>query len=268
MRGPTRLRLDVKAVGTPGQSQALRRSSSATTPSEPDMADALAQIAAILSRQTNGLEAVESMLLRCCRMSGQTVVGGVRKALSVSRRLSRRCSPQHCRQGQRDKRRQRSPGACQAVRWNVCTAERCNGLEPAATPLDSDESRTIPGRCRTLFVVFLPQMMRREPDEQARADQPQIALGVGVWRGGGIIASRYQSGRREESRATPPGSGSRMECCNNLSDSLCRGMAGTLSGLTRSRCSSAPRIIRRLMFMPFTPVTAGWRGSVSRSCPM
>jgi hypothetical protein len=39
------------------------------------------------------------------------------------------------------------------------------------------------------------------------------------------------------------------------------------SGLTRSRCSSEPRIIRRRTSMPFIRAMAGWHGFASRSCP-
>jgi hypothetical protein len=59
----------------------------ATRPGEPERAlsGALAQIAAMLSRQTSGLEAIQSILLRLPQDVGQTVAEGVREALSISR---------------------------------------------------------------------------------------------------------------------------------------------------------------------------------------
>jgi chemotaxis response regulator CheB len=56
----------------------------AAAPGEPETAltDTLAQIAAILARQTSGLDAIQAILLRLPQDVGQTVAQGVREALS------------------------------------------------------------------------------------------------------------------------------------------------------------------------------------------
>ena len=56
----------------------------AAAPGEPEtvLADTLAQIAGLLSRQTSGLEAIQSILLRLPEDVGRTVAAGVREALS------------------------------------------------------------------------------------------------------------------------------------------------------------------------------------------
>jgi len=56
----------------------------AATPGEPEtaLADTLAQIAGLLSRQSSGLEAIQSILLRLPEDVGRTVAAGVREALS------------------------------------------------------------------------------------------------------------------------------------------------------------------------------------------
>jgi hypothetical protein len=56
----------------------------AAAPAEPEIAvaDALTQIAELLSRQTAGLEAIRAVLLRLPEDVGQTVAAGVRTALS------------------------------------------------------------------------------------------------------------------------------------------------------------------------------------------
>jgi chemotaxis response regulator CheB len=67
------------------QTEMLRQlMAAAATPSESETAlsEALAQIAAILNRQTSGLEAVQAVLLRLPEDVGQSVAAGVREALS------------------------------------------------------------------------------------------------------------------------------------------------------------------------------------------
>jgi len=63
------LRALLEAAATPGGSETV-------------LSDSLAQIAAILSRQTAGLEAIRGVLQRLPQDVGQTVATGVREALS------------------------------------------------------------------------------------------------------------------------------------------------------------------------------------------
>jgi chemotaxis response regulator CheB len=62
--------------------RALMEASAAPVESETALTDALARIAAILTRQTGGLEAIQAVLLRLPQDVGQTVAQGVREALS------------------------------------------------------------------------------------------------------------------------------------------------------------------------------------------
>ena len=67
------------------QSEMLRRLlEAAAAPGGPEneLSDKLAQLAAILQRQTGTLEAIRSMLMRLPQDVGQTVAQGVREALS------------------------------------------------------------------------------------------------------------------------------------------------------------------------------------------
>jgi chemotaxis response regulator CheB len=60
----------------------LMEASMAPGESETALSETLARIAAILARQTNGLEAIQTVLLRLPQDVGQTVAAGVREALS------------------------------------------------------------------------------------------------------------------------------------------------------------------------------------------
>jgi hypothetical protein len=60
----------------------LMEAAAAPGESESALSDALAKIAGILTRQTNGLEAIQAVLLRLPEDVGQTVAAGVREALS------------------------------------------------------------------------------------------------------------------------------------------------------------------------------------------
>jgi hypothetical protein len=62
--------------------RSLMAASAAPAESEAVLSDALAKIAGILTRQTNGLEAIQAVLLRLPQDVGQTVAEGVREALS------------------------------------------------------------------------------------------------------------------------------------------------------------------------------------------
>ena len=62
--------------------RSLMEASAAPAASESALSDALAKIAGILTRQTNGLEAIQAVLLRLPEDVGQTVAAGVREALS------------------------------------------------------------------------------------------------------------------------------------------------------------------------------------------
>ena len=62
--------------------RSLMEASAAPAASESALSDALAKIAGILTRQTNGLEAIQAVLLRLPEDVGQTVASGVREALS------------------------------------------------------------------------------------------------------------------------------------------------------------------------------------------
>jgi len=73
------LMLETQATHT----EMLRQLLMAATPGEPEtaLADSLAQIAAILTRQSGALEAVKAILARLPQDVGQTVAQGVREVL-------------------------------------------------------------------------------------------------------------------------------------------------------------------------------------------
>lgn len=62
--------------------QALMAASAAPGTSETALSDALARIAATLTRQAGGLEAIQAVLLRLPQDVGESVAAGVREALS------------------------------------------------------------------------------------------------------------------------------------------------------------------------------------------
>lgn len=81
LRQSLALMLETQATHT----EMLRRlmeAAAALSEPETELADSLAQIAAILSRQSGALEAIQAMLLRLPQDVGQTVAQGVRQALS------------------------------------------------------------------------------------------------------------------------------------------------------------------------------------------
>jgi ABC-type transporter Mla subunit MlaD len=62
--------------------QRLLEAAAAPTRPETALSDALTRIAGILTRQTEGLAAIQSVLLRLPQDVGQAVAAGVREALS------------------------------------------------------------------------------------------------------------------------------------------------------------------------------------------
>jgi len=62
--------------------QGLMESATAPGEAEIELSNALAQIAGLLTRQSGGLEAIQSVLLRLPEDIGQSVAAGVREALS------------------------------------------------------------------------------------------------------------------------------------------------------------------------------------------
>ena len=80
LRQSLALMLETQATHTE-MLRSLMEAAAAPDGPETTLSDALGKIAAILTRQTGGLEAIQAVLLRLPQDVGQTVAEGVREAL-------------------------------------------------------------------------------------------------------------------------------------------------------------------------------------------